>query len=400
MDLRELHRELRSGKDFSNWAKKRLKVFIKGEDYEISLAQTGERVHGGHNRIDYAVSIECAKHIAMMEQTEWVRQVRQYFIEFEKALKAAAPKQETIQAQPKQKASPLMSIANGTITANMPSPETLSSMTMSSVEIAAITGKNHADVMRDIRVTMEQAGIDESKFAGVYLGGNGQERPCYHLPRFECDLVVSGYSVKYRMAIIKRWHYLEEILRSRTPEPAGPKLPMDYIEALEALTASAKANLRLENKFEKSREATKKIALLANEMLDELEVAAPKVEFFDDLMDADGLYGVNAASKILNISLDGKTILGEIGFYKLLRSDKIVGSDTDCWNSPMKRYVETGFFKVVLGKRPGRIINHKTGERRSVATQTTKVTPKGLAWLKEKYKWFRVADRRGYLDGE
>ncbi len=232
------------------------------------------------------------------------------------------------------------------------------------------------------------------------MDGNGQERPCYQPPRRGCDLVVSGYSVKYRMAIIKRWHYLEEILRSRTPEPTGPKLPTDYIEALEALTASAKANLRLENKFEKSREATKKIALIANEMLDELEVAAPKVEFFDDLMGADGLYGVNAVSKILNISLDGKTILGEIGFYKLLRTDKIVGSDTDCWNSPMNQYLSAGYFKVVPGTRPGRIINRDTGERRSVATVTTKVTPKGLAWLKERYKGFRVTDRGGYLDGE
>ena len=103
---------------------------------------------------------------------------------------------------------------------------------------------------------------------------------------------------------------------------------------------------------------------------------------------------------ILNISLDGKTILGEIGFYKLLRSDKIVGSDTDCWNSPMKQYVKAGYFKVVPGTRPGRIINHDTGERRSVATQTTKITPKGLAWLKEMYKALRVTDRRGYLDGK
>jgi len=79
---------------------------------------------------------------------------------------------------------------------------------MSSVEIAELTGKEHRNVMRDIRTVLEEAGIDESKFGRVYLGGNGQKRPCYHLPRRECDLVVSGYSVPHRLAIIDRWHQL------------------------------------------------------------------------------------------------------------------------------------------------------------------------------------------------
>jgi Rha family phage regulatory protein len=81
--------------------------------------------------------------------------------------------------------------------------------TMSSLTIAEITGKNHADVMRDIRISLEQAEIGVSKFAASYRNSQNKEQPCYHLPRRECDLVVSGYSVKYRLAIIDRWHELE-----------------------------------------------------------------------------------------------------------------------------------------------------------------------------------------------
>ena len=51
--------------------------------------------------------------------------------------------------------------------------------------------------------------IDQSKFGAVYIAGNGEERTCFNLPRLECDLVVSGYSAKYRLAIITRWHELE-----------------------------------------------------------------------------------------------------------------------------------------------------------------------------------------------
>jgi phage regulator Rha-like protein len=87
---------------------------------------------------------------------------------------------------------------------------------MSSFEIAKLTNKRHDNVLRDIKAILEEAGIDALKFEGVYKGGNGEDRPCFNLPRLECDLVVSGYSVKYRLAIIKRWHELEA---------AKPKLP-------------------------------------------------------------------------------------------------------------------------------------------------------------------------------
>ena len=68
-----------------------------------------------------------------------------------------------------------------------------------------MTGKTHRNVLRDIKRILEEAEINLLRFEQVYLAGNGQERACYSLPRLECDLVVSGYSAKYRMAIIKRW---------------------------------------------------------------------------------------------------------------------------------------------------------------------------------------------------
>lgn len=54
---------------------------------------------------------------------------------------------------------------------------------MDSRSIAEIAEKNHADVCRDIRKMIDELGEDESKFASVYQGGNGESRRCYILPK-------------------------------------------------------------------------------------------------------------------------------------------------------------------------------------------------------------------------
>ncbi len=71
--------------------------------------------------------------------------------------------------------------------------------------VPQLTGKPHDNVLKDIRKILNEVEIDQLKFEGVYLGGNGQERPCYNLPRLECALVVSGYSTKYKLLIIDIW---------------------------------------------------------------------------------------------------------------------------------------------------------------------------------------------------
>ena len=60
--------------------------------------------------------------------------------------------------------------------------------TMTSLEIAELTGKQHKNLMRDIR-NMEPAweNIAGLKFElGSYKDANGQLRPCYVLTKTEC----------------------------------------------------------------------------------------------------------------------------------------------------------------------------------------------------------------------
>lgn len=121
---------------------------------------------------------------------------------------------------------------------------TITIPTMSSLEIAELTGKRHSDVMIDIRRILEEAEIDSTEFSAQYKDTSGKSNPCYHLPRFECDLVITGYSVKYRAAIIKRWHELEvqvrlpnqvETVLLPSPEEKAYKLFPMALEASKAL---------------------------------------------------------------------------------------------------------------------------------------------------------------------
>ena len=109
------------------------------------------------------------------------------------------------------------------------------SKTMSSLEIAKLTGKEHSKVTQDIERILNEAKIGHAEFRASYLSPQNKELPCFNLPRRECDLVVSGYSVPYRLAIIDRWQELE--VDNTVP---------DSIESNRAKIQAIRANSKIE----------------------------------------------------------------------------------------------------------------------------------------------------------
>ena len=96
--------------------------------------------------------------------------------------------------------------------------------TMSSLEIAEITGKQHKHVMRDIRNLLEQ-GVAQSNFGlGSYKDQNNQERPCYNLTKKGSLILASGYDALLRERIIDRWEVLET---ERMADEQDPSRSMD-----------------------------------------------------------------------------------------------------------------------------------------------------------------------------
>ena len=97
---------------------------------------------------------------------------------------------------------------------------------MTSLEIAEITGKKHAHVMRDIRSLIEQ-GINGSNFGLVsYKDKKGEVRPMFELTPKGCLILASGYDALLREKIINK---LEELEKNHLEQY---QVPQSFSEAL------------------------------------------------------------------------------------------------------------------------------------------------------------------------
>lgn len=87
VDARELHLKLEVKTEFRHWIKRRIEdaKLIDGQDFIVTVKNDRCSTQGGQPSKEYMVSIDAAKHIAMMEGNEQGTKIRQYFIEFEKA---------------------------------------------------------------------------------------------------------------------------------------------------------------------------------------------------------------------------------------------------------------------------------------------------------------------------
>ena len=81
--------------------------------------------------------------------------------------------------------------------------------TMSSQEIAKLTGKRHDNVTVDIEKMLNALKLQSPDFSGDYIDSRGRTHPCFNLPKRETLILVSGYSVELRAKIIDRWQALE-----------------------------------------------------------------------------------------------------------------------------------------------------------------------------------------------
>lgn len=206
--------------------------------------------------------------------------------------------------------------------------------TMSSREIADLTGKRHPDVKRDIQAMAKELKVDASVFAHIYLDSMNREQVEYLLDRDHTDCLLTGYSSEMRMKVIRRWRELESKQEIALPDFSNP-----------AAAARAWAE-----QFELRQAANEALA-----------IAAPKVEFVDKYVESTGLKGFRQVAKLLGAK--------ENLFRSFLRDQRIMYQIGGEW-VPYANHIDAERFEVKTGSSDdGHVFNQ------------AKFTPKGVTWI-------------------
>lgn len=143
--------------------------------------------------------------------------------------------------------------------------------TMTSLEIAEITGKKHAHVMRDIRSLIEQ-GVNGSNFGLVnYKDKKGEVRPMFELTPKGCLILASGYDALLREKIINKLEELEKNHREQY------QVPQSFSEAL---MLAAKQQEKIEQQQLALESKNKEIVQLSATITE----MQPKVSYVDTIL--------------------------------------------------------------------------------------------------------------------
>ncbi len=184
---------------------------------------------------------------------------------------------------------------------------------MSSKEIADLTNKHHKNVMRDIDVLSNQLGGLKFELS-YYTSSQGKKLPCYMLNLKQSLTVVSGYNVVLRSAIIDRWSQLEK----EKLDSIQHKVPQTFAQAL---MLAAEQAVELEEKTK------------------QLDIAKPKVEYHDKVLDSSS--GITITTIAQELGMSGTALNKKLSELKILYKRGKKGS----W-FVSKKYSEKGYVLV------------------------------------------------------
>ena len=208
--------------------------------------------------------------------------------------------------------------------------------TMSSLEIAELTGKQHKHVMADIIKMLDQLGIQPAEFVAGYIDQQGKQRPCYTLPHREVKILITGYDVIRRAKVIDR---LEELERK-----VALSLPQTFSEALQLAANQAKL----------------------------LEEQAPMVELANAFI---------ANGQDLSLTAAGKELgYGQREWFTFLRDRKLIIKRR--YHISRNREAEYNEANSAM-TTAGYMVTRHEPDLTGVMRPQTFVTPAGLDWLRK-----------------
>jgi anti-repressor protein len=221
--------------------------------------------------------------------------------------------------------------------------------TMTSREIAEITGKRHDHVLRDCDVLNENyEKLSLPKIGeGCYTHPNtgSQKHREYHLTKMQTFDLMTGYSVELRIKVNRRWEELE----------TQHRLPQSFSEAL---MLAAKQAEEIEQK----------------ERL--LQEQKPKVLFAEAVETSKTSILIGELAKILK---QNGIEIGQNRLFIWLRDNNYLISrkGTD-YNMPTQKAMELGLFEI-----KETVINHSDGH--ISVSKTPKIRGKGQTYFVNKF---------------
>jgi len=175
---------------------------------------------------------------------------------------------------------------------------------ITSMQIAEITGKRHADILRDIRdesEKLQKSNIGtERKFAlSERTDPTGRKIPYYILSKEGVLQLAARYDAVTRAKLI-------ELAMKAEQQISKYKVPKTFAEALR----------------------------LAADLEEERQKLLPKAQAYDTFMDGSNLQTMNDVAKCLGY--------GRNRLFALLREKKIMRNN----NTPYQEYIDRGYFEV------------------------------------------------------
>lgn len=145
--------------------------------------------------------------------------------------------------------------------------------TMTSREIAELTGKPHSDLMKSIRL-MEEAwlSVGQGKFSLTYYTDQwNRKQPQYELNKKECLYIATKFNDEARARLVLRWEELE----------TQNGVPKNFAQALR-LAAQQAEELELKEL--------------------QLQLQAPKVDYYNNVLQSESVITTTKIAKELGMS--------------------------------------------------------------------------------------------------
>jgi Rha family phage regulatory protein len=226
---------------------------------------------------------------------------------------------------------------------------------MNSLEIAELTGKDHKNVLADIRKQFDELQIDGLKFQLTYKDGSNRDKPMFNLDKEQTLILASGYNVQLRSKIINRWIELEN-------SKLDSYMIGDPIQRAKAWIAEEETRIELKNQLVIANRTKGQIAdrqtatamATASAMVRKNNALENKLKELEEkkeieIVDTEKYYTVTELGKPVNISA--------VTFNKLLRdhglqyNDKIDGVNTWFVTKIGAEYASTKTSKITVLNR-------------------------------------------------